>query len=796
MHMTLKRGVRIDPLWNGVTVGGKPLAHGKILAFEPDTNEPKALWKSSDKALPWSGPHGNQVDLDAGGKALAYGHGLYQLVICDRNLTPLETWEPRFYGHEVVSARDFGAVGAGDDSIDRDTFALQAAVDHCIRTGAKLFIPAGAYKLTESLCVYRLMYPHDGSPNSGRGSGHNLDRRVFAPCQIEIMGERSAYGIQGNDTVLIATFKDRPAIVIQGASGAVLSRLSVEGLNDYPLTGDPDELLDDATFVVAGCRDGDNRRPAGPGNANHSPYAGVAIDPYGSGGPPADGGYPGHEVDYFRNGLASTGVTLEQCNFYRFVVGVLVSPSGSTRRCEGITLSDCGFEHHKISVAVCQGTSSGVVLRNVRSFGNLFFVSTSSYGDGSPSAEAPSIRGASVSATKHLFYVNAPDSAAIVEGLSCESTLGLGYIESAYGADLPALTLVGCNFDLVHTSPALDTHLASSASVRFVGCTFASSDRQVPIRFFNSGPLAFASCAFLNAPSAAEAGWGRAHAPDPSEVCFVGFESLEKVTFEECNVGERSLPSQVMVLDRVHRTSRISSLNRTYVLPGSLIVAADMSGAPLRVSAQARDIAMANVNVSRDPRAPGEATFHAPDPSVLKPGDLVFVQGAGFVPEHYGAGRRSRGVCGVIKSIAGGVVRLGSVVRSLPNGRLDLAVKYFPRLHLPSTGTTMAGSDVLHEVTNARTWRQFDRISGTGIAEGAYVLDPVMPGATRLRISKPAVASGNVRLYDADIARFSEPRGTFLRVEAPPSSRVDPVSSRAERAEPPSTKRLPQTSVR
>ncbi len=769
MHMTLKRGVRIDPLWNGIEVGGKPLAHGKVLAFEPDTLEPKALWKSSDKALPWGGPHGNQVDLDGSGKALAYGHGLYQLVVCDSRLAPLETWEPRFYGHEVVSARDFGAVGNGDDSADRDTAALQAAIDHCVRTGAKLFIPAGAYKLTDSLRVYRLLHSPDG-PHSG---AHH-DPRVFAPCQIEIMGERSAYGIQGNDTVLVAGFSDRPAIVIQGASGAVLSRISIEGLNDYPLTGDPQELLDDRTFVVLGCRDGDNRRPAGPGNANHSPYAAVAIDPYGTGGPPADGGYPGHEADYSRNGLSSTGVTLEQCNFYRFVVGVLVSPSGSARRCEGVTLSDCSFEHHKVAVAVCQGTTSSVVLRNVRSFGSLFFVSTASYGDGAPSAEAPSIRGAAVSATKHLFYVNVPDSSAVVEGLTCSSTLGLGFIESAYGADLPALTFVGCTFELTQTSPALDTHLASSAGVRFVGCTFATTDRAVPVRFFNSGALAFASCAFLNA--SADAGFGAAGALDPSEVCFVGFESLEKVTFEECNVGERSLPSQVMVLDRVHRTSRISSLNRTYVLPGTLIVAADMNGAPLRVSAEARDIALSGVNLTRDPRAPGEATFYAPDPSVLKPGDLVFAQGHGFIPEHYGVARRSRGVCGVIKAISGGVVRLGSVVRSLPDGRLDLAVKYFPRLHLPSTGTVAAGSDVIHEVTNARTWRQFDRISGTGIPEGAYVVDPVMPGATRIRISKPATGAGNVRLYDADIARFSEPRGTFMRVEPPPSTKREPMS--------------------
>jgi hypothetical protein len=145
----------------------------------------------------------------------------------------------------------------------------------------------------------------------------------------------------------------------------------------------------------------------------------------------------------------------------------------------------------------------------------------------------------------------------------------------------------------------------------------------------------------------------------------------------------------------------------------------------------------------------------------------VFASSPGYVPEHYGTARRSRGVCGVIKSVIGDTVTLASVVKSLPDGKQDLSVKYFPRLHLPSTGTTTMGSYVIADVTNARTWRQHDRISGVGIPEGAYVVDPVATGATRLRISKPATASGNVRLYDADVTRLAEQRGTFLRIEPP-----------------------------
>ena len=791
--MTLKRAARIDPLWNGIKLGGRPLGYGKVLAFEPDTGEPKPLWKSSDRQIPWHGPHGNQVDLDAGGKALAYGHGLYQLLICDASLSPLETWEPRFYGHEVVSARDFGAQGAGDESMARDTAALQAAIDHCVRTGAKLFIPAGVYKLTDTLRVHRLTMRPDQSPSSVRAPSAPLDRRVFAPFTLEVMGERAAYGITGNDTVIEATFADRPAIVVQGARGVTLTRLTIEGLNDFLLEeGDREALLDDRTFVAALCRDGDNRLPASADNAIHSPYAALVIDPYGAGGPPPDGGYPGHEEDYHRNGASSLGFTLEQCHLARFVVGLLVSPSGASRRAEGVTVSDCTFEHHKVAVAVCQGTSADVVLRNVRSSESLFFVSTGSYGDGAPSAEAPTIRGATVSRTKYLFNINAPDGSAIIEGLACAETLGLGFIETGFGAEEPTLTFVGSTFDLVQSSPAIDTHLASSAAVCFVGSSFASSDRSLPIRFCNAGALSFSSCAFLNAGGDASG----VPSPDPSEVCFVGFESLEKVTFEQCNVGDRSLPSQVMVIDRVHRTSRISSLNRTYVLPGSLIIAADTSAAPLEVSGATKDIALPGAVLSRDPSRPGEMTFTTFDPSALKPGDLVFASRPGFVPEHYGTARRSHGVCGVILSVSGCTVRLGSVVKSLADGRHDLAVKYFPRLHLPSTGAITAGSDVITGVTNARTWRQFDRISGVGIPEGAYVVDPVPPAAARLRISKAATTTASVRLYDADVARFVDQRGTFLRIDQPaarPRAGVD-QAARPSGGAPPLARTSPRPS--
>jgi hypothetical protein len=87
-------------------------------------------------------------------------------------------------------------------------------------------------------------------------------------------------------------------------------------------------------------------------------------------------------------------------------------------------------------------------------------------------------------------------------------------------------------------------------------------------------------------------------------------------------------------------------------------------------------------------------------------------------------------------------------------------------------------------VTNARTWRQHDRISGLGIPEGAYVADPVPAGATRLRLSKPAARTGNTRLWDADVSRFSEQRGTFMRIDPPLAKAIPRAPMFAEAIEP------------
>jgi hypothetical protein len=626
-----------------------------------------------------------------------------------------------------------------------------------VANAARLFIPAGNYRLTRSLHVHKLVKNDLDGP------------KVFSECGLEIMGERSASGLVGNDTVLVATFADQPALSLQGVKGVVLSRLVFEGQNDYGLSGDFEELLDDRTFVVPGCRDGDRRLPPSLDNATCSPYAAIAIDPYPGGGPPPDGGYPGHENHYYRNGLSSRSISIEQCGFHRFVVGVILAPAGAELPPEDVRISDCAFEHNKVSVAVGLGKSQNLVLRNLRSFGNLFFVSTLSYGAGDAFGEVPSIRGATVGATKYLLNLDAGCAPAVIEGLACDSTLGLGFVRSSGPPSSRSLTFVGCTFDLAETERSIDTHLLSTANLRFVGCSFATSSHALPIRFTNFGHLAFSACSFLNITADVDS------EALPAQVGFAGFEDIGRVTFEESSAVDRSLPEQLCRLERVYKTARFASLDRSFVPPGSMVVASDLGGVVVRISAEIKEIPLNGVTIGIDPSFPGEASFFASDRGVLKPGDLVFASSPGWFPEAYGDPRLSRGVIGVIESIQGSRVVLGSVAQSLSPGVYDLRVQYLPRLHQPCLGVLRAGSEVITDVSNADTFRQFDRVSGPGIPAGAYIVDPVAPGATRLRLSKAATLSSQrpVRLFDADVERFGEPpfdsrtRGEF---DAPPST--------------------------
>jgi len=179
-----------------------------------------------------------------------------------------------------MNVKDFGAVG---DGITDDTKAIQDAINQCLNNPnpiRSLYLPGGTYKITDSLFILKIV--------EEKPSPSEPPQPCYTFVGLEIYGEKPSFSIEGQDTIIVATFNDKPAIIMQAVRAVTIKNLTIQGQNNYILSGaNFDVLLDDSTFVVNGCRD-----------SQYSPYAGICIDPYKVLPLPPDGGYPGQSYYY------------------------------------------------------------------------------------------------------------------------------------------------------------------------------------------------------------------------------------------------------------------------------------------------------------------------------------------------------------------------------------------------------------------------------------------------------------------------------------------------------------------
>lgn len=197
----------------------------------------------------------------------------------------------------IVTCPPFNAKG---DGVTDDTAAIQAAIDYAISIGARAWMPAGKYKITDSIFV---------------GYGDHFTTGV-----LEGSGTYN-YAIDPGGTSIWPTFSDRPAIVIQGGRFSTLRNLSIIGQNRAWIANNHlmyrNQLLD--STVLANWID---PRLHPNANSRYAPYAGIAIDPY-SGSQPATH-YPGK---YGKN--YSSDTLIENVVVDGFVVGVVNQPGDS-----------------------------------------------------------------------------------------------------------------------------------------------------------------------------------------------------------------------------------------------------------------------------------------------------------------------------------------------------------------------------------------------------------------------------------------------------------------------------------
>jgi hypothetical protein len=632
-----------------------------------------------------------------------------------------------------LNVRDFGAFG---DGVTDDTKAIQDAINYLLghpNSNRQLYFPGGTYKITNSLFILKIVNTSSGQSN-------------YDFATLELCGEKPSYGIPEQETIIAPTFNDKPAIVLQAVKGVTIKNLAIRGNNNYShlLDQNYDALLNDSTFVVNGCRD--NR---------YSPYAGICIDPYAASVPDKER-YPGQSSYYIGN-IGSSSIRIEGCVIYGFVTGIVISPSGTTQNAENILIRDCLFLFNKVSVAICQGQSRNVILQNIASFGNQFFVSTLDYGAGAGSP--PFINGANVGGTKYLFHIGINWGLATVVSLYAESTIGMGYIGTGFSSGNMPATFMGCSFNFIETQPAIDTHLWSFFPINFIGCSFSTNSGKAPIRFFNSNVLKFSSCFFANG-TVGGLGENDTNPTHYGEELPLGFSAPTLVKMEDTTVRDLTFGSIIAKLDSCYKSPQIAFLNGYSMPNGSQIMADDLNATQLVTSSQIKEIHIGNVNLTAD--ALGNATFTVSNPGVLKRGDLLSYhalpfQDAGFVGEHYPGDYpyQNPGVIGQIAKIEGSTVTLEWVAKSVNSGTADISVKYIPRFHEETKGDVTDGNATIKNVSKAAAWRKGDRLSGDGIPEGAYITG-IDFSQSSFEISVPATkTTTRVRLYDADVYKFS-----------------------------------------
>ena len=214
---------------------------------------------------------------------------------------------------------------------------LQNYIDYCLYTkkGAPILLPAGKYSISKPL-------------NLGYGVNYNGSPYVSVNVQ----------GAGTDSTIIVPTFSNAPAIVIQGANRSRLSNFKVLGKNlNYIYStvlnnlSQPRSTIDQR--IVTNWID-----PSLASNANsrYAPYCGIAIDPYSNAAPAT--AYPAVSYPSFLgtvpqyNKTQGTFTTLDGINIQGFVIAVGVAVNGDTGQSDFVTIQHCWIQGNVYAVSL------------------------------------------------------------------------------------------------------------------------------------------------------------------------------------------------------------------------------------------------------------------------------------------------------------------------------------------------------------------------------------------------------------------------------------------------------------
>ncbi|MGB8190709.1 MAG: glycosyl hydrolase family 28-related protein [Chitinophagaceae bacterium] len=423
----------------------------------------------------------------------------YQQMIFDEDVTV----NPEGVTGDMVSVKWFGALGDGSND---DQPSIQKAVDTIVANPSvtrNLYFPRGTYNIESQIIIY------------------DWDGTNYQFVTINLIGQDAAHFNQITPEARIKTvgYTDTFAIGIQRARSMKIKGISVEGEFNPPFSDtDWKEYYERPYSTWASSysvRD-----------SQHSPYAGICIDPFSFETVPTYDEYPGLE-DWYRgtggdySASGSSGVIIEECRVYGFTVCVMMSPNGYSQQADNIIIRDCALEVCKAAVASGQRQSKDNFVMNAISWDRVHtLLDTITWGD--QQGTAPYVNGWNIAGTVIQCFQVTAQHPVTFENMFGEQLYRIGDISTTVGP----VQLRGCNFDFNrNTSPILYPHShLFGANVEFDSCQMRYYEDLFDKRLYFKGTnISFNNCWFDLPPLGQD------------ERLLTGLKGL---SFKNCRAGE------------------------------------------------------------------------------------------------------------------------------------------------------------------------------------------------------------------------------------------------------------------
>ena len=692
------------------TLGGYPARAGT----------PAQLYAPSDYSVTVKDKRGRQVFYarDSSGLAFALastatGKGAALVAFKPYTTAAASTVDAELKDRALSATRFTGVDPTG---VSDSTTGLQAWIDACIANNSAGYWPSGIYKITAPLLI--------------RVASTNITLHLFG----EFYSGRTDKGVILDHSAIV----DRPAIVFQGMRVGHIENIHFLGPNNFTTTN----FLLASDFVTGGCRD-----------SQYSPQCAIAIDPFGS-AVPADGGYPSMTAMYAAASLASSQVSVSNCNFRNQVVAIAASPGGAnTNNNENGFVANCQMLSCKVAVSFGQLNHKGWLLTDL--FANLCHtvVDDWTYSTRSGSSGFSWVGGDVSNCTHVVKSLSITGAAGVITqklsltGVYCENIWSIGFIGDTGNFNLLPASFTNCTFWIRsgETIAGKDAVLTSFAPVSFRDCTFIAPNAVgartygFPIRFYHSSDrsqkntLSFDQCTFQCAPA----------------VLF-NVEALKWVKMKGCTHRSATNKSNSFraSFDDLYRLDDMNDITTagSQIWPGSFVDDKG-TGNLLRVQLGMGSVSLGTPTVSLSNY---NATFTAADPLVIQAADAIYVSTCSIERIDGTTLTALNWPIGIVKTIVGSTITVEGMGLNSPSGVLTLTCKWYPQMHGASTISTTSGSPniVLTRTGGGNAWSVGQRIQATGIPAGASIVSGTEAGFVLTH--NATATSASVRAFDAD----------------------------------------------